>query len=156
MKEGLPECTALLVLCRIGHHDGSLGSPEEGSGKAEDGAGEDEEPPGAVDLVCPKCYSHQSGLLCRGGKVGPTSNVERVACRAETESEAGTENVLFVSYDHAANVKALGVSGLTTTTYIDGARDKAAQGKGSVLCISTDRPPECEGDLTHQTSIGGR
>jgi hypothetical protein len=67
-SKGLPECTALLVLCRIGHHDGSLCSPEEGSGKAEDGAGENEEPPGTVDLVRPECCSRQSSLPYHGSK----------------------------------------------------------------------------------------
>lgn len=48
------EGAALVLLLRVGHHDGPLGRPQERGGGAEDGAREDEEPAGAVGLVGPE------------------------------------------------------------------------------------------------------
>ena len=42
---------ALVLLERVGHHDRTLGRPEEGSGDPEEGAGENDEPARALRLV---------------------------------------------------------------------------------------------------------
>lgn len=48
--EGLP----FVLLERVGHHDGTLGGPEERSRYSEHGTGEDEEPAGSLGLVAPQ------------------------------------------------------------------------------------------------------
>ena len=45
------EGLALVLLKRVGHHDRTLGRPEEGSGDPEEGAGENDEPARALRLV---------------------------------------------------------------------------------------------------------
>ena len=42
---------ALVLLERVGHHDGALGGPEQRGGDPEDGSGKDEEPAGVLRLV---------------------------------------------------------------------------------------------------------
>ena len=45
------EGLALVLLERVGQHDGALGGPEQRVGDPEDGSGKDEEPAGVLRLV---------------------------------------------------------------------------------------------------------
>lgn len=48
------ERSALVLLHRVGHHDGTLGSPEEGRGDAKKTTGKNEEPSSTMHLECPE------------------------------------------------------------------------------------------------------
>ncbi len=68
---------ALVLFSRVGHHDGTLGGPEQRRAEAQNGASQDQEPSRAVDLEVPE-----------------RSEIESVTGGTNGKRQTRTENVL--------------------------------------------------------------